>query len=258
MGDMMNEENSMNLDDRIGKQTTLYGYIAISASTNRLSHNFNKALKEEGMDGMMIPMNIREDDFYFTLVNMKKSHVNGSMLGLEYQKDILDLLDSSSMMVKKCGGCDFVKRVGQTLQGEFISANIVKEFIGSDKSIKKIAIIGDKPLARALAILLSDEFKVAYYDEQIEALLSMSQDLDVGIDINFLSPNGVDFSDFDLLIDTTLEDISSCIVKGAKMNLDLKDSKTFSSLKYLSGYIGFDNLLDFYTLHLIEDLKNGH
>ena len=85
----------------------------------------------------------------------------------------------------------------------------------------------------------------------------MSKVLDLNIDINFLSPNGVDFSDFDLLIDTTLEDLSSCIAKGAKMNLDLKDSKTFSSLKHLSGYIGFDNLLDFYTLHLIEDLKNG-
>ncbi len=256
MGDMMNEENSMNLDDRIGQQTILYGYIAISASTNRLSHNFNKVLKEESMDGMMIPMNIREDDFYFTLSNMKKSHVNGSMLGLEYQKDILDLLDSSSMMVKKCGGCDFVKRVGQILHGEFISGNVVKEFIDSDKSIKKIAIIGDKPLAKALAILL-DGYEVAYYDQQIEALLSMSKVLDLNIDINFLSPNGVDFSDFDLLIDTTLEDLSSCIAKGAKMNLDLKDSKTFSSLKHLSGYIGFDNLLDFYTLHLIEDLKNG-
>lgn len=257
MGDMMNEENSMNLDDRIGQQTTLYGYIAISASTNRLSHNFNKALKEEGMDGMMIPMNIREDDFYFTLANMKKSHVNGAMLGLEYQKDILDLLDSSSMMVKKCAGCDFVKRVGQTLQGEFISGNVVKEFISSDKSIKKIAIIGDKPLAKALAILLNG-YEVAYYDQQIEALLSMSQALEVSIDINFLTPNGIDFSDFDLLIDTTLEDISALITKGAKMNLDLKDSKTFSSLKHLSGYVGFDNLLDFYTLHLIEDLKDGH
>ncbi|MDD2357185.1 MAG: hypothetical protein PHX13_04670 [Thiovulaceae bacterium] len=253
----MNEENSMNLDDRIGPQTILYGYIAISASTNRLSHNFNKALKEASMDGMMIPMNIREDDFYFTLANMKKSHVNGAMLGLEYQENILDLLDSSSEVVKRCGGCDFVKRVGQTLYGEFISGNVVKEFIDSDKSIKKIAIIGDKPLAKALAILLLDGYEVAYYDQQIETLLSMGQALDINIDINFLSPNGVDFSDFDLLIDTTFDDISSVITRGAKMNLDLKDSKTFSSMKHLNEYVGFDKLLDFYTLHLIEDLQNG-
>ena len=254
MGDMMNEENSMNLDDRIGQQTILYGYIAISASTNRLSHNFNKALKEESMDGMMIPMNIREDDFYFTLANMKKSHVNGSMLGLEYQEDILDLLDSSSMMVKKCGGCDFVKRVGHTLEGSFISGEVVKRFIEKNPSIKKIVIVGDEPLARSLALLLQ-EYELSFYDKEIEKLLRMSEDLHLSIDINYLSVNGVDFIGFDLLIDTTMEDISSSIVVGAKINLDTKDTKTFSSLRQLQNYIGFDDLLDFYTNYLIEDLK---
>ena len=250
----MSEENSMNLDDRIGKETVLYGYIAVSASTNRLSHNFNKALKEENIDGMMIPMNIREDDFYFTLSNMKKSHVNGAMLGLEYQKEILDLLDDSSEMVKKSGGCDFVKRAGQTLSGDFISADVVKEFIKADKSIKKIAIIGDEPLSRGLALLL-EGYELSFYDSEIERLLSMSQDLHVEMDINYLSPNGVDFSGYDMLIDTTIEDISTCISKPSVMNLDVKDSKSFSSLKGFEGYIGFDNLLDFYTIHLIEDIK---
>ena len=250
----MSEENSMNLDDRIGKETVLYGYIAVSASTNRLSHNFNKALKEENIDGMMIPMNIREDDFYFTLSNMKKSHVNGAMLGLEYQKEILDLLDNSSEMVKKSGGCDFVKRVGQTLSGDFISADVVKDFINANKSIKKIAIIGDEPLSRGLALLL-EGYELSFYDSEIERLLSMSQALHVEMDINYLSPNGVDFSGYDMLIDTTLEDISACISKPSAVNLDVKDSKTFSSLKGCSGYIGFDNLLDFYTIHLIEDIK---
>jgi shikimate 5-dehydrogenase len=250
----VNEENSMNLDDRISKETLLYGYIAISASTNRLSHNFNKSLKEKELNGMMIPMNIREDDFYFTLANMKKSHVNGAMLGLEYQKNILELLDSSTDMVQKSGGCDFVKRVGQTLHGEFLSGEIVKEFIYLNESIKKIAIIGDEALARSLMILLQ-EYELYFYDKEIEKLLLMSQALDINIDINNLSSNGVDFSDFDLLIDTTMEDISSCIAKPAKMNLDIKDSKTFSSLKQLQNYISFDNLLNFYTNYLIEDLK---
>lgn len=250
----MNEENSMNLDDRIGKETVLYGYIAESASQNRLSHNFNKALKEENIDGMMIPMNIREDDFYFTLSNMKKSHVNGAMLGLEYQKEILDLLDDSAQIVKKCGGCDFVKRVGQRLHGDFISPSIVKEFIQADTSIKKIAIIGDQPLSCALATML-DGYELSFYDSEIEKLLVMSQALDVEMDINHLSAKGVDFSGYDMLIDTTLEDISSSISKPSAVNLDLKDSSTFSSLKTLEGYVGFDNLLDFYTIHLIEDIK---
>ena len=248
----MNEP--MNLDNRIGNETTLYGYIAVFASQNRLSHNFNKALKAENIDGMMIPMNIREDDFYFTLANMKNSHVNGAMLGLEYQQNVLELLDSSSEMVKLCGGCDFVKRVEKTLHGEFISGEVVKTFIQSNASIKKIAIIGESALARALALLV-DEYELSFYDSQIEKLLQMAQGLHVNIDINYLSPNGVDFSGFDLLIDTTSEDISTTIFKEAKINLDLKDSKSFSSLKQLPNYIGFDNLLDFYTLYLTEDLK---
>lgn len=256
----MNEENSMNLDDRIGKETILYGYIAVSASTNRLSHNFNKALKEENIDGMMIPMNIREDDFYFTLSNMKKSHVNGAMLSLEYQKEVLELLDDSSEAVKNFGGCDFLKRVGTRLYGDFISPSVVKEFILANKSIQKIAIIGDKPLAYALATML-DGYKLSFYDSEIEKLLAMSQTLNlkgtshVEMDINYLSPNGVDFSGYDMLIDTTLEDISTCISKPSAVNLDVKDSKTFSSLKGFNGYIGFDNLLDFFTIHLIEDIK---
>jgi shikimate 5-dehydrogenase len=246
----MNEENSMNLDDRISKETLLYGYIAISASTNRLSHNFNKTLKEEGLNGMMIPMNIREDDFYFTLSNMKKSHVNGAMLGLEYQKNILELLESSSDMVQKCGACDFVKKVGHTLHGEFISGEVVKKFVEKNQDIKKIAIIGHDALAHSLALVL-DGYTLSFFDSQVETLLTLGE----GIDVNYLSVNGVDFSGFDLLIDTTMEDISLLILKGAKINLDIKDTKTFSSLKQLQNYIGFDDLLDFYTNYLIEDLK---
>ena len=185
---------------------------------------------------------------------MKKSHVNGAMLGLEYQENILELLDSSSEMVKECGGCDFVKRVGQTLHGEFISGEVIKEYVKADPSIKKIAIIGDGALARSLALLLQ-EYELSFYDAQIERLLLMSEALHVSIDINFLAPNGVDFSGYDLLIDTTNEDISASISAPAKMNLDVKDSKNFSNLKQFANYIGFDNLLDFYTLHLIEDSK---
>ena len=70
-----------------------------------------------------------------------------------------------------------------------------------------------------------------------------------------MSPSGVDFSGYDLLVDTTNEDISASVSAPAKMNLDVKDAKNFSSLKQFANYVGFDNLLDFYTLYLIEDIK---
>lgn len=242
----MNEENSMNLDDRIGKQTTLYGYIAVSASKNRLSHNFNKALKEQNLDGMMIPMNIREDDFYFTLSNMKKSHVNGAMLGIEYQKEILDLLDGSSEMVKRCGGCDFVKRDGQRLVGDFIAPAVFKNYILAHQDVKKIAIIGAEPLTYGLAMLL-DGYELSFYESEIERLLEMSQALHVEIDINFLSAAGVDFSGFDMVIDTRVGEDKSGVLKPALVNIDINDAESFSDT--------MQDMPSFYTTYLIEDLK---
>ena len=247
---MMNEEISMNLDDRITQDTVLFGYIAVSASKNRLGHNFNALLKQRGINGMMVPMNIREDDFYFTLSNMKKSHLNGAILSLEYQEDVLELLDTSSEMVKMCGGCDFVLRAGETLQGDFLAPHVVKDFIDSNEAVKKIAVIGDFALARGLALVLKD-YDISFYDTEIEKLLLMSQAVDVKIDINYLSPNGVDFSEYDILIDTTREDITSYIAKGARINLDLKDSSSFSSLKGMQGYIGFEDLMDLYSKQLL-------
>ena len=245
MGDLMNEELSMNLDDRIGKQTVLYGYIAIEASKNRLSHNFNKALKESSRDGMMIPMNIREDDFYFTLSNMKKSHVNGAMLGLEYQQNILELLDSRSSMVEQCGACDFVKRVGQTLEGDFITPKVIANFIATHHEVKKIAILGDTPLAYGLTLLLQ-EYEIAYFHSEIERLLEMSQALHVEIDINFLSVNGVDLSGFDMMIDTRIGSDGSLVTAPALIKLDINDLQIFSNT--------MQEFPTFYTNYLIEDL----
>jgi len=56
----------MNEHNGIGRQTSLYGFIAEEAQQNRLSVSMNRLFKAAGDDAMMIPMNIREDDFYFT------------------------------------------------------------------------------------------------------------------------------------------------------------------------------------------------
>jgi len=69
---------------------------------------------------MMIPMNIREDDFYYTLVNMKKSHVNGALLAREYTKSVVEILDDASEIVKSSGVCDMVVRDGQKLFGDLV------------------------------------------------------------------------------------------------------------------------------------------
>jgi shikimate 5-dehydrogenase len=127
MGDTMSEHlgapATMNADDTIKKQTKLYGLIAESASTNRLFVMLNKVVRQENGDAMMIPMNIREDDFYLTVSNMKKSHVNGAYIAQEYQEKIVELLDEVDEFVQVYGKCDFVVREGEKLIGTYVEKN---------------------------------------------------------------------------------------------------------------------------------------
>ena len=95
----------MNNNNQISKQTKLFGYIGEHAGTSRFSAALNKMFKENSDDTMIIPMNIREDDFFFTLSNMKKSHVNGAVISNEYVKQAVEILDEVSGLVKRCRCC---------------------------------------------------------------------------------------------------------------------------------------------------------
>lgn len=123
MGENMQNIETMNANDQIQKQTKLFGLIAEHASPNRLFVILNKIVKAEGVDAMMIPMNIREDDFYFTLSNMKKSHVNGAYIAPEYQESAVELLDEADEFVQVYNKCDFVVREGEKLRGTYLEKN---------------------------------------------------------------------------------------------------------------------------------------
>ncbi len=130
MSENMQAIDTMNAKDKIQKQTKLFGLIAEHASPNPLFVMLNKIIKEEGIDAMMIPMNIREDDFYFTLSNMKKSHVNGAYIASEYQESAVELLDEADEFVQVYNRCDFVVRQGEKLIGTYLEKN--GSFSGED------------------------------------------------------------------------------------------------------------------------------
>lgn len=115
--------STMNADDSIQKQTKLFGLIAEHASPNRLFVMLNKKIKTAGADAMMIPMNIRPDDFYYTLSNMKKSHVNGAYIAPEYQEDAVELIDEADEFVQVYNRCDFVIRDKERLIGTYLEKN---------------------------------------------------------------------------------------------------------------------------------------
>ena len=119
----MQNIDTMNLNDEIKIETKLYGLIAEHASPNRLFVLLNKLVKADNADAMMIPMNIREDDFYFTLSNMKKSHVNGAYIAAEYQEKAVELLDEADEFVQVYNKCDFVLRDGEKLIGTYLEKN---------------------------------------------------------------------------------------------------------------------------------------
>jgi len=123
MSEQMSSVETMNADDSIKTQTKLFGLIAEHASPNRLFVMLNKEIKANGADAMMIPMNIREDDFYFTLSNMKKSHVNGAYIAQEYQENAVELLDEVDEFVQVYNKCDFVLRDGEKLIGTYLEKN---------------------------------------------------------------------------------------------------------------------------------------
>ncbi|ADN09666.1 hypothetical protein [Sulfurimonas autotrophica] len=123
MSERMAEVETMNADDGIKKETKLFGLIAEHASPNRLFVMLNKEIKVNNADAMMIPMNIREDDFYFTLSNMKKSHVNGAYIAEEYQENVVELLDEADEFVQVYNKCDFVLRDGERLIGTYLEKN---------------------------------------------------------------------------------------------------------------------------------------
>ncbi len=116
----MQNIDTMNANDEIKNETKLYGLIAEHATTNRLFVMLNKIIKSEGSDAMMIPMNIREDDFYFTLSNIKKSHVDGAYIAVEYQESVVELLDEADEFVQVYNKCDFVVRKGERLIGTYL------------------------------------------------------------------------------------------------------------------------------------------
>jgi shikimate 5-dehydrogenase len=124
--------DSLNSDDSIKKDTKLYGLIAEEAMKNRLFAILNKLIKPSAM---MIPMNIRRDDFYFTISNMKNSKVNGAYIAKEYQEDILELLDEKDEIVEVYGRCDFVIREENKLKGYLVEKNDVSSLDELAKNI---------------------------------------------------------------------------------------------------------------------------
>lgn len=253
----------MNNDNKISQKTKLFGYIGEEAGVSRFSTLSNKLFKERGDDVMIIPMNIRQDDFYFTLSNMKKSHVDGAVLSSEYVTEALEILDSSTSLVQRSGMCDIIFREGEKLRGDIFSVRVLTEHL-KDLYASKIAIIGTNHYAKAFSFLACG-FHVSYFNDNLEALMEFTKELDISnADINRIATGmEIDFSSFDVVLDFSDIDNLSMIKRVAKHNLDMKNKKQFSALAKRAGeldaeYSSYDDLLEKLTAKAYNEIiKKG-
>ncbi|MCX6051635.1 MAG: hypothetical protein NTZ60_03890 [Campylobacterales bacterium] len=238
---MMNNENT------ISKQTKLYGYVGEHAGASRLSALVNKIFKASGEDAMMIPMNIREDDFFFTLNGMKKSQVDGAVISNEYVYNAVEILDEASSLVKRSGMCDIVFKEGEKLRGDIFGMRVLLELL-KDLRLSKIALLGTTPHAKAFAFLACG-FDVGYFDESLEELMEFVNEVDLkDADLNRLV-QGTDLSHFDAVLDFSNRQSLNTLEKLALYNFDMKNSKEFSPLKSRAKelgvqYIGYDEMIE--------------
>ncbi|MBT5934261.1 hypothetical protein [Sulfurimonas sp.] len=239
----------MNDDNQISKQTRLFGFIGESAGASRFSAIMNKKFKDNSDDVMMIPMNIREDDLYFTVSNMKKSHVNGSVISSEYVSQVVEILDNASSLVKRSGMCDIIYKEGETLRGDIFSLRVLTEHL-KDIGALKVAIIGVNHYAKAFAFMACG-FDVSYYNENLEELMSFTAEVELkDADINRIARDmSIDMSMFDLVLDFSEMTHLTMIDKLPKVSMDMKNNKEFSALKQRAidlnaEYVSYDDIID--------------
>jgi shikimate 5-dehydrogenase len=238
----------MNQSNQISAKTKLFGFIAEKAQSDRFSVMLNKMFKANGDDAMMIPMNIREDDLYFTVSNMRKSQILGAAIGVEYQKEVVEILDSRSDLVAACGYCDTVSVKNGTLHGDVRSADALMAYLKTQRA-KRVAVIGGGALAKSLA-LCNDGMELAFYHEYVEALMEMSEAIGItDLEINRCAEGmAVDLSGYDAVIDACRMADLGMITALPAIAIDLKAKDAPSALRTRcleleTAYTGYEELL---------------
>ena len=250
----------MNNANEISNHTKLYGFIGESAGQSSISATLNKLFKTENKNAMMIPMNIREDDFFFTLLNMKKSHVNGALISNEYLKNLVEVLDEASEAVIQSGICDIVLRDGQKLIGDVLGMRVLAKFL-KENGFKKVALIGMDSRAKAFSSL-AEALKISYFHDNLEDLMLFCKEINMAdADVNRIAEGmDIDFSVYDAVVDFSDFDSLNMASRLGGINLDMKSKKEFSPLKVRaheleSKYIGFDEMLNELSIGIFEFLN---
>lgn len=133
-------EYMMNNDNSITEETKLFGFIAEEAHSNRFSSMMNKLFKADGINAMVIPMNIRPDDVVFTISQMRYSKLSGALIGTEYQGEAMALVDTVSKFAQEHGLVDLITIENNELSGDLIMPNALEKYAESDDFQDDVAL----------------------------------------------------------------------------------------------------------------------
>jgi len=231
---MGNLSAPMNDDNLINTESKLFGFLAEYAQQDRFSVSMNRYFKEEGKNGMCIPMNIRPDDIYFTVAGLKEAKLNGVALASEYVVGVVEQLDFASDEVKRCGFCDTITVKDKKLYGEVTTGKAIAQVL-KEQGVKRLALLGSGRLAKSIVLHLKDSgvTELVLMNDRIESCMTLMQDFasdleGISVDIDRAENEvEIDLSNFDGFISAIPSD-----VKLAKVNKDtvLMDMKSDSIL----------------------------
>jgi len=245
----------MNEANQITAQTSLYGFIAEKAQADHFSVTLNKQFKTAGDDAMIIPMNIRPDDFYFTVSNLRKAQLKGVALAPEYRHEVLELLDERSDEVAQCGFCDILNVQEGRLIGEIAIGRALNSVL-KERGIKSLAILGSGALARSVLWHSgeSDIERVTLFNNRVESCLELVQGIaeqagNISFDIErVIEKRALDLSSFDAVLNASpLKGPGEISIVSSPLMIDLERHQSLFKSAATGEYIGYDNMLSYLT-----------
>lgn len=132
---MMNNDNSINVE------TKLFGYIAENAQSSQFSNQANQLFKQDKINSMVIPMNIKFDDLFFTIAQMRHSKLSGAIISREFQEEVFCILDDMTDQVKDNGYCDVVYVSNGKLIGDLLMPRALEKYAESGKFNEDIGLM---------------------------------------------------------------------------------------------------------------------
>jgi shikimate 5-dehydrogenase len=247
----MGDRVMMNNGDEIKPQSSVYGFLAEQAQQNRFSVVMNTMFKSRGIDAMIIPMNIRPDDFFYTVSGLRNAKLQGVVIAPEFRHDVVELCDVKSRDVEACGFCDILTVRESQLYGDIFIGRAIVQLL-KERDVSTLALYGSGALAKSILLHVNKSRvkKVILFNDRVESCMELIESVKKeceGIDIDIeraSTQQRADFSGCDMAINVANQLVLFSEVTAAAVMVDFaKQGSPFSECK--SEYLGYDDILPY-------------